>query len=116
VKDKENRRLWGSWGEGKIFLEICTFGEFALSVPRRVERCLDGSRCAWGGKTMAVVLANDVLERRWLSIEASAYRSSLSQETIKRWVRRGLLTPHKAGRRTLIDVRELDQVITKGVD
>jgi hypothetical protein len=50
---------------------------------------------------MPLVIPPDVVERCWLSIEGASYRASLSPETIKRWLRRGILKGHKAGRRRL---------------
>jgi excisionase family DNA binding protein len=65
---------------------------------------------------MPLSLAKNMLEQRWLSIKDAAFRSSLSVEMIKRWLRRGVLKAHKAGRRTLIDVQQLDRVIVEGVE
>lgn len=63
---------------------------------------------------MATILATQIVEQKWLSVEGAAFRASLSPETIKRLLRRGALKGYKAGRRTLIDAEQLDRAITNG--
>lgn len=48
---------------------------------------------------------------RYVSVDWASGWSSLSKETIRRWLAMGRLTPYRPCRRVLVDLRELEAVI-----
>jgi excisionase family DNA binding protein len=61
-------------------------------------------------------MANVEIEPRYVSFRDGARYSGLSEQTLQRLVNRGLLTPHRVGRRVLLDVRQLDDLLQESAE
>jgi excisionase family DNA binding protein len=61
-------------------------------------------------------MASAEIEPRYVSFRDGARYSSLSRHTIQRLVNRGFLTAHRVGRRVLLDLQQLDDLLKQSAE